>query len=636
MIDPVIDAKTDRLRPGIKATLPAVVAVAVVMTALAACAPKWHRERADKTAADVIENAQEQAVGRTEPFTVETPADTLRRRLLERQGLPTSGPVSFGTDRLEPVEHWPEKDQPVRAPRPGDPTADWPVDQDVRLALLDALQVAARNSREYQSAKEDVFRSALALDLERDAFNSTYAGIIRNLLSTDHAGGDTVTGVESTFEQGVTRRFQSGAELTGMLAVDLVRLLSGDRESTFGIMADATMTIPLMRGAGRHIAAEPLTQAQRNVIYAIWSFERFKRTFAVDIASEYLSILRQLDQVKNAANNYRRLIHASRRAQRLNEADRLERIQLDQAVQDELRARNNWISAQRRYEAALDRYKVTLGLPTDALIELDPAELTRLADRARSVLDRLGMSSSSGQADGQHGQVQSTELRPPSQQFTGPYEMDETEAIHLALDHRLDLRVEQWRVEDAQRRVVVAADALRAGLALTGTAAAGERRGVDSADLADARLRPEHGRYTAGLVLDLPWERTAEGDAYRLSFMDLERQARSVQALEDQVKLDVRDRLGELLEARESYAIQAQSVELAEQRVASTKLFLEAGEAQIRDVLDAEEDLLEAQDAVTSAVVDYRVSELRMQRDTGLLQVDEKGLWREHDVNRTP
>jgi outer membrane protein TolC len=86
----------------------------------------------------------------------------------------------------------------------------------------------------------------------------------------------------------------------------------------------------------------------------------------------------------------------------------------------------------------------------------------------------------------------------------------------------------------------------------------------------------------------------------------------------------------DLLQARESIKIQARSVAVAQKRVDSTNLFLEAGRAQIRDVLEAQDALVQAQNALTSAVVNYRVAELSLQRDTGLLEVNAEGLWKEY------
>jgi outer membrane protein TolC len=200
--------------------------------------------------------------------------------------------------------------------------------------------------------------------------------------------------------------------------------------------------------------------------------------------------------------------------------------------------------------------------------------------------------------------------------------MGEIVAIKLALDNRLDLQVAVGEVYDAQRQVVVRADALRAGLTLGGSV------GIDDDD-DDGSLSFDGARYAALLSVDLPIERTAERNAYRNSWINLERATRGVQSLEDQIKLSIRNQLRTLLESRESLKIQAQSVVVAEKRVRSSTLFLEAGRIQIRDLLEAQDDLLAAQNSLTAAVVSYRIAELQLQRDLGLLKVNEKGLWQE-------
>ena len=70
---------------------------------------------------------------------------------------------------------------------------------------------------------------------------------------------------------------------------------------------------------------------------------------------------------------------------------------------------------------------------------------------------------------------------------------------------------------------------------------------------------------------------------------------------------------------------------MAQKRVSSTNMALEAGRAKIRDILEAQEALLSAQNELTAAVIKYRMSELELQRDIGLLNVDEKGLWQEFE-----
>ena len=203
-------------------------------------------------------------------------------------------------------------------------------------------------------------------------------------------------------------------------------------------------------------------------------------------------------------------------------------------------------------------------------------------------------------------------------------------AAKLALENRLDLRISEGRVYDAQRKVIVAADALRAELTLFGSASLGEGRSLGTANLDNAQLRTEKGIYSGLLTLDLPLERTAERNTYRKSFIALEKAVRDAQRLEDEIKLSIRSKLRAMYEARVSREVQARALFVAETRVKSTTLFLEAGRIPIRELLDAQEALIGAKNALTSAIVDYRVAELEFQRDAGVLQIDEKGLRREY------
>lgn len=607
-------------------TLPPLLLSAAAGLLLLSCtAPSAYRESADRTAEEIISRKQEEAMGRSEPFTIKKPSDTLRNRLLRGQSLPAAAPASLGTSYLEPVEHWPEQGSEDDGNSAVPFLAETP-EKVLRLTLLEALQVSARNSREYQSRKEDVFRTALDLDLERDAFRNTFAGLLEGFLGASGQSGSTVGEGGVSGEGTVTRRLRSGAELAGLIALDLVKLLTQDRSSSLGIFADATVSIPLLRGSGRHIVTEPLTQAERNVVYAIWAFERFKKTFAVQVASDYLSVLLGEQEVKNAEQNYRGLITSTRRARRLAEAGRLPWFQFDQSLQNELRARDRWIRSRESRDGQMDAFKVILGLPTDALVELDSGELDALAKTARRAL-------SLGEPEAGAENIPPADapvvLAEPDLGENGYLQVDEAEALNLALEHRLDLLVALGRVYDAQRKVVVAADALRAELTLLGTAAVGERRGAGSAELDNAEIAFDEGRYAALLALDLPLERTAERNMYRDSYIFLEEAVRNVQGLEDLVKLEVRNNRRNLLQSRESITIQYQAVKIAERRVKSTDLFLQAGRADVRDVLESSEALLNAKNALASALVDYRISELELERDLGLLEVDEKGLWKE-------
>jgi outer membrane protein TolC len=581
------------------------------------CTTAGYRISADKAAESIIKDKQEQLFGSAEDFTIERPSDILRRRLLIEQDLPRSGDGSLGSDNLEPIAHWPEKDYPKAGETSGDDIVLVP-GQTLELSLIQALQVGAMNSPEYQSKKEEVFKSALSLDLARNEFGLTFRGEGETSITENKSGsGDTVKGVEHSGSLGLSKTLKSGAKFAAALAVDLVSLLTQGRTSSFGITGDASVSIPLLRGAGRYIVSEPLTQAERNVVYAIYEFEKYKQTFAVEIARSYLNVLRQLDQVDNNAEVYKNLMVSARRTRALADAGRSTEIQVDQAVQNELSARNRWINATDSYNSSLDSFKKSLGLPPDANIQLDRAELEGLTARVSGIVRDIGQGATAGS---------SAELVGVGMENAGPLEMEEKEAIELAFENRLDLRVSEGKVYDAQRAVVVKADALGAELTLLGQANLGQSRSLGQADMEDASLRSDEGVYTGLLNIDLPLERTAERKAYRESLISLESAVRNLQSMEDDIKLSIRNRLRSMSKAREALSIQIRAVELAEKRVKSTDLFFEAGRAQLRDILEAQEALLSARNSLTSAVIDYRMAELEFQIDTGILEIDKKGL----------
>lgn len=593
------------------------VAVFLVLSAACACHnPARVREGVDDTVRKIVAEKQMEALGHTEPFRIDDPVESLRRRLLLGQNLPRADEVSLGSSHLEPVPHWPE---PERKASPLPQAPPWQEGKPLRLGMTEALQVAARHSRSYQSAKEEVFRSALVLELERDVFRPVLTGVLESEIAADRSRDPRLSGAEQRGVARLDRRLKQGASLMAQIGVDLVKLLTLDRSSSLGIFADASVSIPLLRGAGKHIASEPLTLAEREMVYSIWNFERFRQGFAVEIASGYLGVLQQLDEAGNAEENYRQLVAATRRARRFGDAGRLPETQVDQAVQDELQARDGWISARQEYARSLDRFKSSLGLPPDASVELDRRELDSLHAFAAGMKEFERRTASPEPADAP------IVLPEMDREGAGPFEMEPTAAVVLALERRLDLKVRRERITDAQRAVVVAADALRADLTLLGAGSAGERRTLASADATDARLRPERGRYSALLHIDLPLERTAEEVAYRNSFIALEQNVRSFQELEDEIKLQVRSALRDLAQSREEIRIQKKAVALARRRVESTGLFLRAGRGEIRDLLEAYEDLLSARDDLSAAVVRYRVAELELQRDTGVLEVDEGG-----------
>jgi len=349
----------------------------------------------------------------------------------------------------------------------------------------------------------------------------------------------------------------------------------------------ASVTQPLLRGRGRKIAQENLTQAERNALYQIRAFNRYRQNFVVSVVSEYYGVLQRRDVVINAENNYNSRVESRKRLEMEAEAGRKPPFEVDQARQSELNARDNSIQAQQSYEQQLDEFKITLALPTSTQVELDQNELKALEDMGITEPD---------------------------------YELDV--AIEAAMAQRLDLANSGDAVDDAERKVVVAADNLGAELNLVGSASASSPPGTNV-----KRVQFQDGTYAIGLEADLPFDRKAERNAYREALITLEQRQREYQNDVDEVELDVRRAYRQLREFAERYRTQKTSLAVAETRVESTTFLLQAGRVTTRDLLESQDSLLSAQNDVTTALVSHAIAKLSFFRDVGVLQVKPDGMW---------
>ena len=460
------------------------------------------------------------------------------------------------------------------------------------LSLTDALCVAARNNRQYQKLKEAVFTTALDLDYQQYQFETSFSGMLLALLSGE-SGEDKATGRAAA---GFGRKLENGTEIAGQLALDVVSLLRDDWRS-LGLTGDLTMTVPLMRGSGREIVREPLTQAERNLIYAVQGFELYRQSYAVTVASSYYNVLAYKQQLKNALDNERRLTDNSQRAEMLFDAGRMDRIQVDQAYSDLLTAKASVIATRRIYEANLDSFKVTISLPPEAKLVLDSQDLDILERR----MNHLSQSSRSAVA-------------------AFP---DEAEACRIALAERLDLFVTRCELEDTTRAVKIATDALRADVKLTGNLNTQRTRATGTGGYDGDE------EWNAGVQADLPWNRRKERNAFKKQLIALEQAKRTLEEKEDSVKQAVRSGFRNLIAAQAAYELQVQSVTVARRRVDSNTLFLQSGRSSMRDVLEAEAALLSARNAWCSALINWRMSDLELRRDMGVLKMSEAGMWRE-------
>ena len=446
------------------------------------------------------------------------------------------------------------------------------------LTLPAALEMAERHNRSYQLQRETLYLQALSLTGTRHKFVWNPSSTVDLGIARQTDGG--LRG-DSDADVSVQKLFQTGASVTATLANDLVLYFDGKPK-----VPDLTLklTQPLLRGAGAEIAAEVLTQAERDVVYAVRDYSHYQKSFAIETVGEYFRVLQDKDAVRNSYNNYLNLQKARDRAEAMAEAERLARYQVDQARQSELSARVKYLKAVESYRQALDGFKQRLSLPL--------GEALRLEDRALTDLVAQGLT---------------------------PLELDERHGYLMAVTNRLDVLNEVDRFEDAQRKVRVAASDLKPGLDVVVD--------VSLKKQFYSSFSPEEFASTSGLKLKLPLNQLTERNAYRTSLINFEKQMRKLATELDSLRENIREGIRALEQERENYFIQKAALDLARQQVEVMPLLLQNDDADIRDQLEAQADLVEAQNDVTSAVVDYHVARWNLLKNLGALSVEGEQFW---------
>jgi len=456
------------------------------------------------------------------------------------------------------------------------------------ISLAEAVAIATANNRQYQTQKEQLYLAALDLTGERYKYALRWFGTIDGSYIDNKRNGEDFS-LQGSEGVNTTELLLNGAIVNASLMIDWLRFLTGDPRTTLGAVLSGDLAIPLLGSGAGKVARESLTQAERNVLYQIRSFNRYRKTFVVSIVNDYYNVLQRRDEVLNAKSNYDMQVESKRRLDMYAEAGRVARIQVDEAEQSMLRAENNWVVAQQRYEQALDQFKIRLALPADAQIQLDPNELDALRN--------MGISE-------------------PNYPLNA--------AVVTALTHRLDLANSGDRIDDAARNVKLAAEGLDVQLNLVGSAEVGS-----AGNTRFIRLQFQRGTYRMGWEADLPCDRKIERNNYRRALITLTQQQREYENDVDQVKLQVRNAYRQLREQAESYRIQKLSLDLAKARVESNRLLLDAGRIEVRLLLDSQNALLRAQNDFTAALVAHTIAKLNFFRDIGVLQVRPDGMWEE-------
>jgi outer membrane protein TolC len=646
--------------------------------------------------------------------------------------------------------HWPKKSIDWIEPPDWEAGLPWSSNGKVKLDADKAFELALLNSREYQTALENLYLAALTLTLNRYEFQTRW--FLTNATDfTSIAPGTTLeqNSLTSNTHFGFNQAFAAGGQLVVDFANSFLLEFNGTGQKTVSSTFVANFVQPLLRNAGKRVRLEQLTQAERDVLYAARDFYRFRKQFWATITTldaGYLSLLSQVQNVRNAQFFLVGQEQNLREHEALLPGGKITTVQVDQAFQAFQQARATVAQSEATLQTQFDQFKLLLGLPPHVPIELDdsflnpfvlsdpkldalretidvylkaryrdldepPAladlrkqyqELDMLVGKTLPFIDSVGrelddwgrtldpsdaddarraraafeqfrvtipetraelnkvrteakddaaklaeakrkegwealagytrrLLTLSDQLIGVQAQIRINQISLPA------IEWKEPEALAMAKASRLDLQSEQARVTDAWRKVLVAANQLKAELSLVASANRATPLGENSL----FNFTNEQAQYKVGLLFDGPLNRQAERNAYRTAQINYQRARRDYMQLSDQIEQSVRRdlRLLELQKlnfeiARLTLVSATRQLEGARQRILLGRD--QAGSSGTLDILNALNAQLNARNALSNGYINYEQLRVQLMLDLEALQLDSRGYPIDERRSNTP
>lgn len=410
-----------------------VLCMSIVCLALSGCSQTEHRLRADRDAYCTIAERNQDPRWAAADYNIDLDP---RSRYFDPYDpdcspMPEDDPASQSymqcVDGMEGWPYWRENGIRGALENPAwrDRLAEYSEltsDGAVRLDVDSSLRLAYVHSPLHQQQLETLYLSALDVSGERFRLDTQFfagagknwthtgglqsAGIAFNPLTNGYVEtrplnrpelNRSTIGADAEF----TRRFATAGELLVGFANSFVFEFTGGDVNLASSLANFSFIQPLLRGAGRDVALEQLTQAERLLLANLRAYGQFRQGLFTQVVigelgvtgpqrgftttslqsfsgfggvNGYLGLLQQAQQIRNTEDNLRLQLRTRDRLEALYNNDLIDIVQLDQFRQNIEVTRSTLLDQTNALKLAVDSFKTdTLGLPSDLPVEVDEA-----------------------------------------------------------------------------------------------------------------------------------------------------------------------------------------------------------------------------------------------------------------------
>ncbi|WP_182869331.1 TolC family protein [Rhodopirellula sp. JC639] len=250
-----------------------------------------------------------------------------------------------------------------------------------RLTLPMITELASLNNRAIQTQKERLYRAALVLSGQRYEYvlrptrRGNGSGVTYTHVRLDSTTRDALV---IPTETSVTKTTAIAGQFLASFANSVVLTFNGPQGFAADIGSDLVFDFQ-QTIFQRDVVFEGLTRAERNVVYEARDLIRAQRALFVDLASDYYQLLLTYRAIEISSQDYFSNLRAflQGRAEYL-QAGRIPRVQVDQFEQNALDSRSSLVRSCNTLETALDRLKLSIGLPPEMPLNLNLEELESL------------------------------------------------------------------------------------------------------------------------------------------------------------------------------------------------------------------------------------------------------------------
>lgn len=298
-------------------------------------------------------------------------------------------------------------------PETGDYTGRLPKFE--KLTLAQSVELSQIHSRELQTQLETLFQAALDVSLSRFDYSIKYLGLngreagITQTSSIFPNAGVRTFGLAPVF--GVSKLLPAGGQIAADIANQTLWTFSNHKFSAASpTTLSFALTQPLLRGAGRKVQLENLTQFERTLLYQTRTLARFRQILFTNVvtdgAGNFLNLLQQIQVIRNQQQNIERLrtqvaileSNASQKSSRIRAelADMPAGLAIPEALQDKLNYDADdqmliWIDnvMSSEEEAALLQFAKDPAIPADNGLPLAIQEIIQAIRVVPAPLDVL-------------------------------------------------------------------------------------------------------------------------------------------------------------------------------------------------------------------------------------------------------